>query len=332
MSSPKRSASLTLRCSNRVLSLLYLFAAAVLCPTKSFAYLEESSSPLRNGEPQFTWKREHILHRIHGNSDVRQAISDVEDRMERYRTGVNGDPNHIVPYENHPYDKTGSSRRKLQDTTTNDTTSNTTTTLNGTYAATLFRPMRIVFETRALDNIRDSSNAAKIDWIKSEVLPRTAEFWSQTLSVVPVSGNLKISAAELDNRQYCGDSEFTEVPNEHISTGIPNADLILYVSGSDSSIFCPRRTLAVAVPCNFDNFDRPTAGAVNVCLDEIQLNSDGTAPDEVLQDYMVRLYLLECFYVSTLFGCYGVVYIVMPLCSLFALFFLLLSHHHHLTV
>lgn len=193
--------------------------------------------------------------------------------MERSRTGVNGDPHHIVPYENHPYDETD--RRQLQDTTSTNTTD------------TKFQPMRIVFETKSLDNIRNSNNAAKIDWFKSVVLPKTAEFWSKTLSVVPVSGNLKISSAELDNRLYCGDSEFTEVPNEHISTGIPNADLILYVSGSDSSIFCPRRTLAVAVPCNFDNYDRPTAGAVNVCLDEIMLNDDGTAPDEVLQDYMV---------------------------------------------
>jgi hypothetical protein len=212
---------------------------------------------------------------------VRQAISDVEERMDRYRTGVNGDPNHIVPYENHPYDKTNN-RRQLQDAT--NATENK------------FQPMRIVFETKALDDIRDSTNAAKIAWFEAEVLPRTAEFWSKALSVVPVSGNLKISSAELDNRAFCGDTEFTEVPNEHISTGVANADLILYVSGSDSSVFCPRRTLAVAVPCNFDNFDRPTAGAVNVCLDEIMLNSDGTASPEVLQDYMVRFTMFACFF------------------------------------
>jgi hypothetical protein len=211
---------------------------------------------------------------------VRQAINEVEERMERSSTGVNGDPNHIVPYENHPYDK--NNRRQLQDATATNTTDK-------------FQPMRIVFETKALDAMRNGNNAAKIDWFENVVLPKTAEFWSKTLSVVPVSGNLKISSAELDNRQYCGDSEFTEVPNEHISTGVANADLILYVSGSDSTIFCPRRTLAVAVPCNFDNFDRPTAGAVNVCLDEIMLNDDDSAPAEVLQDYMVRFVMFACF-------------------------------------
>jgi hypothetical protein len=245
MPSPARSNPPTLRRSNRVLGLLYVLTAAVVCPRQSSAYVEESSS-LRNGEPQYEWKRQHINRRLHGNPSVRQAIFDVEDRMERSRTGVNGDPNHKVPYENHPYDKTN--RRKLQ---------NTNTTV-----VDPFQPMRIVFETKALDAIRDSSNAAKIDWFKAEILPRTAAFWSKTLSVGPVSGSLKISSAELDNRQYCGDSEFTEVPNDHISTGVANADLILYVSGSDSSIFCPRRTLAVAVPCNFDNFDRPTAGKI----------------------------------------------------------------------
>jgi hypothetical protein len=227
--------------------------------------------------------------------------------MERSRTGVNGDPNHIVPYENHPYDK--SNRRQLQDTTATNTTGK-------------FQPMRIVFETKALDNIRDGSNSAKIDWFKSVVLPRTAEFWSKTLSVVPVSGNLKISSAELDNRQYCGDSEFTEVPSEHISTGVKNADLVLYVSGSDSSIFCPRRTLAVAVPCNFDNFDRPTAGAVNVCLDEIMLNSDDTAPPEVLQDYMVRFVMFLCLYLSVagvVSSCFLLTFSLLSLCS----------HYHH---
>lgn len=113
---------------------------------------------------------------------------------------------------------------------------------------------------------------------------RTSEYWSTALSVVPVSGNLKISSAELENREFCGDSEFTKVPFEHISTGIPDVDLVLYVSGTPSSRFCRGTTLAVAVACNFDQFDRPTAGAINVCLDRIDLNEDGTASDAIIED------------------------------------------------
>ncbi|KAL3919121.1 MAG: hypothetical protein SGILL_003911, partial [Bacillariaceae sp.] len=104
------------------------------------------------------------------------------------------------------------------------------------------------------------------------------------LSAVPVNGNLKISAAELENREFCGDSEFTKVPTEHISTGVADADLILYVSGTPSSRFCRGTTLAVAVACNFDQFDRPTAGAINVCLNRIDLDDDGTASDAVVED------------------------------------------------
>lgn len=44
--------------------------------------------------------------------------------------------------------------------------------------------------------------------------------------------------------------------------------------------------LSIAVPCNYDQFDRPTAGAINVCLDNIVLKEDGTASADVLQDYI----------------------------------------------
>jgi leishmanolysin-like peptidase len=235
---------------------------------ESNSQLRSSSSPQNHHQPH----REHVIRRIYGeeNALVRREVSLLEERMQRYQTGFNADPEHEVSYENHPYDQ--NRRRHLQS--------------NNNMTTDLFKPMRIVFETKALDDIRDSTNAAKIDWYKTQILPITREFWSNTLSVVPVSGNLRISSGELDSFAYCGDAEFTEVPNEHKSDGVANADLILYVSGSASTRFCPARTLAVAVPCNFDQFDRPTAGAINVCLDNIELAADGTASQEVVQDYV----------------------------------------------
>lgn len=210
-----------------------------------------------------------VIRRLYGpeNALVRRNIREVEERPERSRTGFMGDPNHRVPYQNHPYDKT----RNLQEE-------------GETVSEDLFKPMRVTFYTAALDDLRTSENAAKIDFIESEILPRTAEFWSTALSVVPVSGNLLVSTAELDSRIYCGDSEFTQVPAEHISTGIPNTDLLLYVSGTPSSRFCSGTTLAVAVSCNFDQYDRPTAGAINVCLDQIDLREDGTASSAIIQN------------------------------------------------
>ena len=212
-----------------------------------------------------TTPRQSVIRRLYGpdNAHVRKNVRMLEEKPERSRTGFLGDPNHKVPYENHPYDK---SNRNLQTQQSN------------------FQPMRIRFETGALDARRSVNNGAKIDFIKNEILPKTAEFWTQSLSVVPVAGNLKISSAELDNREYCGDSEFTLVPAEHIATGVSDTDLLLYVSGTPSSRFCSGTTLAVAVACNFDQFDRPTAGAINVCLDQITLDEDGTASDAIIQD------------------------------------------------
>jgi Leishmanolysin len=195
--------------------------------------------------------RKHIIHRIYGpdNALTRKHIRDVEERMERSKSGISN-PNHKLNYENHPYESRNQIQRSIQSSESSHSSSSS------------FKPIRIHFETGALDNMRDSSNAAKIDFVKGEILPKTAEFWSLALSVIPVSGNLLITTSELDNRIYCGDSEFSEVPSEHISQGIPNADLVLYVSGTPSSRFCAGTTLAVAVACNFDQYDRPTAGAV----------------------------------------------------------------------
>ena len=261
-----------------VLSIMYVGAAcAAIVASEPSKYLRTSDLEYQKNIN----KREHVIRRLYGedNAIVRKTMNEIELRMARYSTGYNGDPYHIVPYENHPYDRSARRRRlEDQEDAANSTSAPTTTAT--------YKPMRIRFETKALDDIRDSTNAAKIDWFKTEILQATAAFWSSALSVVPVSGNLRISSSELDSFTYCGDSEFTAVPNEHKSTGVEDTDLILYVSGSSSERFCPDRTLAVAVPCNFDQFDRPTAGAINVCLSGIALNSDGTSSPDVVQDYI----------------------------------------------
>jgi hypothetical protein len=211
------------------------------------------------------WGKIHVLRRLHANPQLRQHMADMEERMYRYQTGLSPDPNHTVSYRGHPFDIMRQERERQSFSSIDDgrgmldiqshrqaQDNNYTSSSTTTFGESQFRPMRFTFETLALDSIRDSSNAAKIDWFKAEVLPRTASFWSSTLSVVPVSGNLLISAAELQDRTYCGDVDFTPVPTEHISSGVPDTDLILYVSGSNNELFCPPRTLAVAVPCNFD--------------------------------------------------------------------------------
>ena len=231
-------------------------------------------------------QRQHVVRRLYGpeNAHVRRNLQEIEDKSTYRTTGILGDPSHYVPYENHPYERTQKSKSTQQRRSLDEDGDVTGEESAPSDLSENYKPMRIRFETKALDDRRDSSNAAQIDFIKNEVLPRTANYWSQALSVVPVSGNLRVSAAELENRQYCGDSEFTSVPSDHISNGVANTDLILYVSGTPSSRFCGGTTLAVAVACNFDTYDRPTAGAINFCLDQIDLAADGTASDAIIQD------------------------------------------------
>lgn len=222
-------------------------AISLLCLALAFA----ENLRLNNHEVS---QRMHVIERVHGihAAAVRDEIDRIENRMPRYQTGI-PPVEHIVPYDSHPYDE---KHRTLQ-------TNNNTSSSNATASDSKFKPIRISFYTGALDNAKTSQNSAKIEWIKTVILPKAAAFWSETLSVVPVSGKLQISAAELDSRMYCGDVEFTKVPASHIANGVADTDLLLYVSASPSTRFCPDRTLAVALPCNFDQFDRPTAGNVN---------------------------------------------------------------------
>jgi hypothetical protein len=158
-----------------------------------------SNVPLHfQSRSQNDWGKKHVIRRLHENPVVRQNIADIQERMYRYQTGLPPDPNHIVPYDNHPFDVMKRQRRerflighrRAADNSTSETddsvnVSNSTKDESNytAYEGSQFRPMRITFETVALDSIRTSDNSAKIDWFKAEVLPRTAEFWSKALSV-----------------------------------------------------------------------------------------------------------------------------------------------------
>lgn len=108
-----------------------------------------------------------------------------------------------------------------------------------------------------------------------------AQFWNDTLSVVPINGNLILQKGELAANKFCGDSEFTTVADNHLLEGVSDTDLILYVSGRPSTRFCGPSTLSVAVACIFYQHDRPTAGAIIFFLDQVQLvnNSEETFND-----------------------------------------------------
>ena len=233
--------------------------------------------------------RTHPIRRLYGeeNAPVRRHLHTLETESTHYwRTGVKGDPEHTVPYRDHPFDAKRRRRemieaggaRGLQDGGGDGGVGDEED------QGVTYQPLRIMFDTSKMDSQRNSVNSLQVDFIKNTVLPQMGKFWTDTLNVVPVDGSLVISPAELANREYCGDSEFTAVPAAHMSTGVSGADLILYVSATQSTRFCGPSTLAVAVACNFDQFDRPIAGAINFCLDQVSLDDEGRAPAAIVQD------------------------------------------------
>jgi len=137
-----------------------------------------------------------------------------------------------------------------------------------------FEPIRIHLDTSRLESTSNSTNKDKIDWILQEVLPPARDYWQRTLRVRPIQGNLQLNVFELLERQYCGLESLGPVLLTHISDGIPNTDLVVYVSAADE--LCTASTFALALFCNLDqDTDRPIAGSMNVCLNTIDLENAG---------------------------------------------------------
>ena len=94
------------------------------------------------------WESLPIVERVYGehNGDVRKNVRTLEDKMVRYQTGLMPDPTHQVPYQNHPFDK---QRRRLQENSGNNNGNGNNSTASA--ASGRFQPIRIHFETVALD-------------------------------------------------------------------------------------------------------------------------------------------------------------------------------------
>jgi len=260
----------------------------------SVEYDDAAPEEFGDGAAEAEQRRRHPIHRIYReNAHIRRRVEELENSLPYFQTGIRGDPSHFVNYRNHPFDRMRREREaraerdeRLGDEVGNHENDHREVKEEGSPPVDEdpFRPIRIHFDTSALDSELSDGTEMKINFVKNVILPRMQDYWTAALSVVPVEGNLLVSTAELQGRAYCGDTEFSKVPVTHISTGVPDSDLVLYVSGAPSARFCGPSTLAVAVACNFDQFDRPTAGAINFCLDQIDLDENGRASESVAED------------------------------------------------
>ena len=186
-----------------------------------------------------------------------------------------------------------------------------------------YQPLRI----RAIltdDNSNSSLlSSSERDYLFQELLSPALIAWSQALRVDPVAGNLTVDPLQLSDGETCGPGKDSglpsiPVPSDHFTIGVPDTDLIIYLSlgvtasttedeedatsiqddgsgqpllpfnskgrkgergDSDSQQFydtsnstnitspiCNGDFLAASSFCSTDQFDRPTAAMLHICL------------------------------------------------------------------
>lgn len=137
--------------------------------------------------------------------------------------------------------------------------------------STVVQPIRIAFITDLLVKQKEASSqfSDEIDNILA-TLPEAAGTWAQHLNVVPVQDSIFVDT------EACSGA-LGSVPARSV-----DADLVIIVTartrlrnGDESHRVCTGRTLAVAVPCTLDQYDRPIVGFINYCLgvEDSELNT-----------------------------------------------------------
>lgn len=156
----------------------------------------------------------------------------------------------------------------------------------------LWEPIRVHMDTSALET--QIASPAQRSYLQDDVLPAAGRWLSKVVRVLPVMGNLKLEQhcnwvstvtkqcmSVAPNFQECGT---TTIPREHFAdkeycphgklggcetsrggSGIPNADLVIYITALQDQ-FCAGSTVAYASVCRQAEDDRPVAGYLNFCL------------------------------------------------------------------
>ncbi|KAL7466182.1 hypothetical protein ACHAXS_006476 [Conticribra weissflogii] len=140
-----------------------------------------------------------------------------------------------------------------------------------------FQPLRIHFDTEQLTSSSFESEAEEINFnaqvvaIVDVILPTIRKIWAEALSVVSVVGNIFLTGV---NGGKCGDAE---IPNSYSTLGVPNADMLIFVTKNGP--FCQDGTTSYASLCSFDQHMRPISGNLVICLNDIKVQH-GIVPDE----------------------------------------------------
>ncbi|CCW71261.1 unnamed protein product [Phytomonas sp. Hart1] len=89
--------------------------------------------------------------------------------------------------------------------------------------------------------------------LRDQIIPNAVQMHKDRLLVQPISGNIRVR-----NFKWSICSQFT-IPQSHHTTGVPNADFVLYIAPGPIK----GNILAWALLCQVDDDDRPLVGVTN---------------------------------------------------------------------
>lgn len=144
-----------------------------------------------------------------------------------------------------------------------------------------WEPLRIHVDTSDLANRNFEGDAKKaLDRVTSTALPRAIDALTKYLHVIRVHGNLRIvplCREIIDGERCCGENPSCPwdpnmcfdvlVPNSHASSGIEDADFVVYLTANDGD---HGHTVAMGAACKLDQHSRPLAGQISINLATIE--------------------------------------------------------------
>lgn len=98
---------------------------------------------------------------------------------------------------------------------------------------------------------------SKVDLLQNDLMPRAVAFFSLLLRVTPVAGNLRLGLPR------CGFSGGVQVSAEYAARGIPDADIVFFVTARPIGPQSGADTIAYSGHCEVDQFGRPVAAHFN---------------------------------------------------------------------
>lgn len=136
----------------------------------------------------------------------------------------------------------------------------------------VYKTLRVHFDTTYLEVMENKEKYTQaIATVRNELLPKAKIQWESALKVFQAQGNIVIKN---QGCPYSDDSQKT--------TGVPNADLVIFVAANFAGICETRQALAASRSCQADQYDRPTVGAIVLCLDRLDVTQE-SSKDEFLK-------------------------------------------------